>query len=181
VVRIPRMVIKSSALNIAVQGTHTFDNEMDYYMNFDLNSVLGKKEPIKDAYGFIEDDEKGNRNMYVHVYTKKGKMVVDVDKFGSKKLINVNDSEEMNVAKSLLKEEFGLFKNDTTVVIPEKEEVFEYDIDLGEFSDSTIQKIDSTLLDTIKSDTGVFRKILKKKKKKKKDNFEEWNVEEEDF
>ena len=151
-------------------------------MNFDLNSVLGKKEPIKDEYGFIKDDGNGNRNMYLHVYTKNGQVEVDVDKYGSKKLINLTNSEEMGVAKSILKEEFGLFKNDTTVVVPEKEEVFEFDVDLGEFSDSSVTKADSAIVDTVKSDTGVFGKILKKKKKKKKaDNFEEWDVEDEDF
>ena len=182
VLEIPGMTIKSTALNIGLQGTHTFENDMDYYLNFNLNNVLGKKDPITDEYGFIEDDADGNRNMYLHLYTKKGEIVVDVDRFGSKKIIQLPNSQELNVAKSILKEELGLFKNDTSVVVVEKEETFEYDIDLGEFADTLV--VDSTTnvsSDTVKKDSTVLGKILKKKKKKKKDNFEEWDVEDEDF
>jgi hypothetical protein len=183
-VNIPGMTIKSTALNMGIQGTHTFNNEVDYYMNFNLNNVLGKKEPIKDAYGFIEDDAQGNRNMYLHVYSKNGEFVVDVDKYGAKKILDLSSSQELKTAKSILKEELGLFKNDTSVVVEEKEENFDYDLDFGEFSDTTSTTQDSVLnSDTIKSDSGIVGKLLKKKKKKKKkeDNFEEWDVEDEDF
>ncbi len=179
VISIPGMTLKSSAINIGVQGTHTFSNEMDYYMNFNLNNVLGKKEPITDAYGFIEDDEKGNRNMYLHVYTKKGQLVVDVDKFGSKKIVNLPQSHEMKVVKSILKEEIGLFKKDTSVVVEPPVDTFDYEVDLGEFGEA--DTLANEKQDTPKKDSTILGKILKKKKKKKKDDFEEWDVEEDDF
>ncbi|MGB1003319.1 MAG: AsmA-like C-terminal region-containing protein [Salibacteraceae bacterium] len=184
VINIPSMTIKSTALNMGVQGTHSFNNHIDYYMNFNLNNVLGKKEPITDEYGFIEDDAQGNRNMYLHVYSKNGEIEVDVDKYGSKKIFNLGNSEEMKTAKSILKEELGLFKKDSTVVVEESEEVFDYQIDLGEFSDTVpIYEDTTSITDTVQSDSSVFGKLLKKKKKKKKkeDNFEEWDVEDEDF
>lgn len=180
VINIPGMVIKSSALNIGMQGTHTFSNEMDYYMNFNLNNVLGKKEPIKDEYGFIEDDANGNRNMYLHVYTKKGEVVVDVDKFGSKKIIDLSSSEEIKEMKSILKEEMGLFKNDSSVIVEPKVDTFEFDVDLGEFGEEDTIVVEKT--DTTKQDSTILGKILKKKKKKKKkDDFEEWDVEDDDY
>lgn len=179
VITIPGMIIKSSAINIGVQGTHSFSNEMDYYMNFNLNNVLGKKEPITNEYGFIEDDDKGNRNMYVHVYTKKGELVVDVDKLGSKKIIKLSSAKEMKVIKAILKEEVGLFKNDTAVSLETKPDTFEYAIDLGEFGE--VDTIGAVKQDTVQEDSTIFGKILKKKKKKKKDDFEEWDVEDEDF
>ena len=179
-ITIPGMMIKSSALNIGMQGTHSFSNEMDYYMNFNLNNVIGKKEPIKDDYGFIEDDANGNRNMYLHVYTKKGEVVVDVDKFGSKKIINLSSSKELKEMKSILKEEVGLFKKDTSVIVAPKADTFQYDVDLGEFGEEDTGSIVKT--DTVKQDSTILGKILKKKKKKKKkDDFEEWDVEDDDY
>ena len=186
VVTIPRMAIKSTALNIGVKGTHSFDNDMDYYLNFNLNSVLGKKEPIKNEYGFIADDETGNRNMYLHLYTKKGEVVVDVDKFGSKKLIDLSDVEEVSVAKSILKEEFGMFEKDTSIVVEEKEEVFEYDVDLGEFSEEESKSIKPEKEQSSMPDAGIIDKTknaikAKKKNKKKEADFEEWNFDDDDF
>jgi hypothetical protein len=69
------------------------------------------------------------------------------------------------------------------VVIEKKQETFEYDLDMGEFSDSS--DIDSAAVkkgDTLTSDSTILEKILKKKmKKKKEDNFVEWDVEDDDF
>ena len=187
VITIPRMEIHSSAITISLQGTHSFDNRIDYYMNFNLNHVLSKKEPITSEYGFIEDAKDGTRMMFLHVYTKNGEIEVDLDKNGSKKHKETKVSDEMNVAKSVLKEELGFFKNDTSVVVTEEPETFEFDIDLGEFSDTTT--LDSTAINgtdtvTTTSDSSIFGKILKKKtkkKKKKEDNFEEWDFEDDDY
>ncbi len=186
-ITIPRMEIHSSALAISVQGTHSFDNKIDYYMNFNLNNVLSKNEPITSEYGFIEDGKDGKRMIFLHVYTKNGEVEVDLDKNGSKKHKNTKVSEEMNVAKSILKEELGFFKNDTSIVVQEESETFEFDIDLGEFSDTL--STDSTVLigaDTVatSADSSIFGKILKKKgkkKKKKEANFEEWDFEDDDY
>jgi hypothetical protein len=186
-ITIPRMEIHSSALAISVQGTHSFDNRIDYFMNFNLNHVLSKNEPITSEYGFIEDGENGGRMIYLHVYTKNGEVEVDLDKNGSKKHKETKVSDEMNVAKSVLKEELGFFKNDTSVLVVDEPETFDFDIDLGEFSDSLT--MDSTAIkggDTVitSADSSIFGKILKKKtkkKKKKEDNFEEWDFEDDDY
>ena len=183
VMTIPRMEIHSSALNISLQGTHSFDNKIDYYMNFKLSSVLSKKEAIKDEYGYLVDDDAG-RIMYLHVYTKDGEIEVDVDKLGAKNHKNVTVKEEVKVVKTILKEELGIFKNDTSIVVTEKEASFEYEVDLGEFGD-TIVADSSISNDSIVNpqDSTIFEKILKKKKKKKKkeENFEEWDFEDDDF
>lgn len=183
-ITIPRMDIRSSAMNISIQGQHSFDNEIDYYMNFNLKQVLSKKERITTEYGYIKDDNLGNRMVYLHVYTKNGEIEVDLDKNGSKKHNQVKVQEELNEAKSVLKEELGLFKNDTSVVVEEKEQVFEYDVDLGEFGDTAV--VDSTITEkdsvAVKKDSSLIHKILKKKKKKKeKEDFEEWDFEDDDY
>lgn len=187
-INIPRMDIHSSAMSISLQGIHTFSNEMDYYMNFNLKEVLSKKERITTEYGYIKDDNLGNRMVYLHVYTKNGEIEVDLDKNGAKKHNKTIVSEELNEAKSILKEELGLFKSDTSVVIKNEEPIFEYDIDLGEFGDSgSITNADTVNVNTdttaIKKDSSLIKKILKKKKKKKKEkeDFEEWDFDDDDY
>lgn len=184
-INIPRMDIHSSAMNISIQGKHSFDNEMDYYMNFNLKQVLSKKERITTEYGYIKDDNLGNRMVYLHVYTKNGEIEVDLDKNGSKKHNQAKVQEELNEAKSVLKEELGLFKNDTSVVVKEEEEIFEYDVDLGEFGDTVGVDSGNTQKDSVvvKKDSSLINKILKKKKKKKKEkeDFEEWDFDDDDY
>jgi hypothetical protein len=187
-ITIPRMDIHSSAMSISLQGVHTFSNEMDYYMNFNLKEVLSKKKRITTEYGYIKDDNLGNRMVYLHVYTKNGEVEVDLDKNGAKKHNQTKVNEELNDAKSILKEELGLFKNDTSVVVKDEAPIFEYDIDLGEFSDTLEAITGDTLLkdsDTtmLKKDSSLINKILKKKKKKKKEkeDFEEWDFDDDDY
>lgn len=183
-ISIPSMEINSTALGISLNGKHSFDNDLDYYLSFNLNDVVGKKEPITSEYGFIEDDGRGNRKLYLHVYTKNGEVEVDVDKLGAKQKWNRVASEELNTAKAILKQELGLFKSDSNVVIPDAEPSFEYDVDLGEFGDPV--KTDSAAVidsEGTSADSTRLGKLLKKakKKKKKKDDFEEWDFEDDDF
>tara|TARA_R110002050_G_scaffold244268_1_gene380900 strand:- start:56684 stop:59368 length:2685 start_codon:yes stop_codon:yes gene_type:complete len=183
VITIPRMDIHSSALTISLQGTHSFTNELDYFMDFNLKQVLSKKKPITSEYGYIQDDGLGNRMIYLHVYTKNGEIEVDLDKLGSSKGLRIQSSEEMKVAKSILKEELGLFKKDTSVVVEEKPEEFNYEVDLGEFSDS-IPKDTAVVADSTSTDSTLLKKLLKKKKSKKakkEDDFEEWDFDDEDY
>ena len=179
---IPHMVIHSSAMSIAIQGTHTFDNNVDYYVNFSLRHVLGKDEPIKDEYGYIRDDEKGNRMIYLHLYSENGEIEVDLDKFGKDKGLIESTNREFDEVKSVLKEELGFYKKDSSVVVNVEEDTFEYSVDLGEYGDSAIA--DSTVVsDTVKQDSSLFKKLIKGKKKKKTsdEDFEEWDFDDDDF
>jgi hypothetical protein len=54
---IPNMEIKSSAINISGNGTHSFDNIVDYHIQLLLSDVLGKKMKSNSTeFGEIEDD-----------------------------------------------------------------------------------------------------------------------------
>lgn len=119
--------------------------------------------------------------IYLHLYTKNGKVEVDLDKFGEDKGLAESTSKEVGVAKSVLKEELGFFKKDTSVVVTTEEETFDYSVDLGEFSDTIVA--DSTMKkDTLKQDSSIFKKLLKGKKKKvEDDDFEEFDFEDDDF
>ena len=179
VLTVPQMHISSSALQIDIKGTHSFKNEVDYYLSFSLEEVLAKKKKVRTEYGYIVDDGYGNRMMFLHMYTKNGQIQVDLDKEGARKNRQSRSLEETKEVKSILTEEFGFFKNDSTLDGSKPEPKFEYEIDLGEFAeDSTSSQSDSNL---VRSDSS--KKVVngKKKKKKKKSNTEEEEFEEFDF
>ena len=59
VIKIPEMIISSSALDINLSGTHHFDNRIDYKMNFRLQQLI--KQRKETEFGMIEDDGSGMR------------------------------------------------------------------------------------------------------------------------
>lgn len=67
---IPSMDIKSSALNMSVSGTHSFDNIVDYKIQMKLNQLLGKKvRDLNTEFGTIEDDGRNGMTLFL---TMKG-------------------------------------------------------------------------------------------------------------
>ena len=59
-IRIPEMLINTSAFNIALSGTHSFDNDFDYRLRVALSDVLFKKAKRKkkeiEDYLIMEND-----------------------------------------------------------------------------------------------------------------------------
>ena len=43
IINIPKMEVKSNAINITASGTHTFNNEINYRVKLSLNELLSKK------------------------------------------------------------------------------------------------------------------------------------------
>ena len=182
VLTIPQMHISSSAINIEVSGTHSFSNELDYYLSFNLKEVLASKKKLNSEYGYITDDGLGNRMMFLHLYTKRGEVKVDLDKEGSKKYRHSKSLEDKNETKSILKEEFGFFKNDSTVQEIEPKIEFDYEIDLGEFEDdSTSADTKTDSLGLAKDSTNIKKKKKKKTKKEEEEEFEEFDFEDDDY
>ena len=114
-INIPEMEIKSSAMNVSGYGTHNFDNIVDYHIKLLLSDVLGKKVKANNTseFGEIEDDGLGRTQLML---TMRGP--VDNPKFGydakaTTQKIKSDISREKQTLKTMLKEEFGLFKKDT--------------------------------------------------------------------
>lgn len=62
---LPEMKINSNITQILVQGTHTFDQEIDYRLLVPLEDF---RKPDKDeAFGAIEDDGTGFSNLYLKI------------------------------------------------------------------------------------------------------------------
>ena len=126
---IPNMEINSSAINISGNGTHDFDNIVDYHIKLLLSDVLGKKAKSNQSeFGEIQDDGLGRTMLLLSM-----KGPVDNPKFAydhkaaAEKIKREIANESQNL-KSMLKEEFGLFKKDTvTTSKPKKKEEMQID------------------------------------------------------
>ena len=60
-VYIPRFNVFSSALNLSMEGNHSFKDEIDYSFTLRLKDFLGKKakKPKENEFGYVEDEEFG--------------------------------------------------------------------------------------------------------------------------
>jgi hypothetical protein len=85
-ISIPDMLIKSSVSNISISGTHTFDHNMDYKLALPLKNLNKTHKDKDEAFGAIEEDEKGNGILHL---TIKGtadnyKVAYDAKRTGAK-------------------------------------------------------------------------------------------------
>jgi hypothetical protein len=116
-VTIPMMEIKSSAINISLAGTHSFDQFLDYHFKVALKDLLANKaRKKKENNEFGEFEEEGKKvNLFIHVKGYIDDLKFSYDKKGFKEQLKNEISNEKNTVKALLKEEFGLFKKDTSI------------------------------------------------------------------
>ena len=111
VLTIPQMSIASSALDVEVSGKHTFDNQVDYRFGFRFKDL---KQAKQSEFGEIIDDGTGFR-VFMRMHGHIDNPTIEWDKQSRKETTKEEIEAEKKNVKSLLKSEFGLFKNDTTV------------------------------------------------------------------
>lgn len=118
ILTIPSMQIKSNALDIDLNGTHSFDNQIDYHFAFRLRDVKNIKKDKE--FGEIEDDQTGMK-IFLRMYGDLYDPTIEWDKAAKKEQAKENREAAKRDAKSILKTEFGLYKGDTTVKIYQEE------------------------------------------------------------
>jgi hypothetical protein len=155
VVNIPKMHIGSSALDMDVSGVHSFDNEIDYRFAFRLRDLL--KSEKDSEFGEVIDDGTGIK-IFMRMHGSLDNPIIEWDKTSRKEQAKQNREEAKKDAKSILKSEFGLFKNDTTVkeYKPQEMPKEELKIHFGpatkeEFNEVKKEKKDSKLKKTLKN------------------------------
>lgn len=118
-IQIPRMEIASSALTIFASGNHTFDNVVDYHIQLTMSDVLSKRakkaKKENEEFGIVEDDGLGRTQLFLHMSGPIDNPSISYDSKGVKEKFKNDAKEEKQTLKQLLKEEFGLFKRDTTL------------------------------------------------------------------
>jgi AsmA-like C-terminal region len=118
VVNIPRMEIKSSAVDIIMSGTHDFDNMVDYHFVVSLDELRARKAKTKkenNEFGEVESD--GNKRYKLYISMKGPVDNPEIKYLDAKGFIEQKKEElkqEKQNLKNILREEFGWFKKDTT-------------------------------------------------------------------
>lgn len=172
---IPKMTIKSNALDVNLSGWHDFDNSIDYHFSFRFREL---KSDLNDSeFGIIEDDGLGWK-IFINMAGNLDDPIYSIDKGEMKATFKENVSEEKQNMKSVLKSEFGLFKKDSTVKQKKsdpKNEKFEFII-YDEAHDKDIKPDSIPIKSKNKKRSNKFFEKLKNKS-----NLEKESAEESDF
>lgn len=119
-ITIPRTHIKNSALNIELWGKHTFKNEIDYHIKLLLSELLASKKrankQLDEELEFVENDPENRRSVYILMTGTVDNPIIKYDRKGLKQKIGEDIKAEKQTLKQILKEEFGLFKKDSTLI-----------------------------------------------------------------
>lgn len=161
VITIPRMTIRTNVMDLGIVGSHGFDNNVDYHLNFRLNEVL-KQKKSQEEFGPVQDDGLGVK-LFLHMFGNIEDLSYKLDKKERKLAKKEAIQEEKQELKSILKQEFGLFKNDTSVKKVEKEKVKPtFEVEWDEFDENNEDDPLTNDLEDLKSD----QKSPEKKKNK---------------
>ncbi|MEK6616470.1 MAG: AsmA-like C-terminal region-containing protein, partial [Bacteroidota bacterium] len=116
---IPKMDIHSSALDVTIDGTHTFNNEIEYHFKVLMSDVLFQKarksKKENNEFGVVEDDKSGKTSLFISMTGTVDNPIIKYDKQGAKQNLRENIAEEKQTLKQILKDEFKWFKKDTAL------------------------------------------------------------------
>lgn len=128
-INIPQMDIQSSALNLSLSGVHDFDNMVDYRLQLLLSDVLGRKVKKESSeFGEIEDDGLGRPRLFLTMKGPVDNPKIGYDRKGAGEKVRNDLVREKQTIKTILKEEFGLFRKDTAMA-PQKKKKEEMQVD----------------------------------------------------
>jgi uncharacterized protein involved in outer membrane biogenesis len=108
-ITIPLMDIRSSAMDITARGTHTFDNQIDYAIGFNLRDVLVRKDKE-----WTEVDDGLGKRMFISMKGTTDNPEFAMDKELARDVRQAEMQQEKENVKALLKEELGLFRKDAS-------------------------------------------------------------------
>jgi len=156
-IHIPQMNLSTNVMDLNISGIHGFDDNVDYHLNFRLNDVLVKNKN-QDEFGPIKDDGLGVK-LFLHMYGNLSDLKFKLDKKEKKTARKEAIQEEKKELKSILKQEFGLFKKDSTIQAPLEEETkTTFEVEWDEFDKEP----------DVSTEKGTEKKEEKKKKDKNK-------------
>ncbi len=113
IIFIPSMEIKSSALNLQLLGTHTFNNELDYHFTIALADLVASKFKIRNKgydnqaeFGPVEDDGRGRTKVFVSLTGTVDDPIVKYDKKAMREKISIDLKAQKVELRQVLKKEF---------------------------------------------------------------------------
>jgi hypothetical protein len=164
-IHIPQMTLSTNVMDLNISGIHGFDDNVDYHLNFRLNDVLVKNKD-QDEFGPIKDDGLGVK-LFLHMYGNLSDLKYELDKKEKKTARKEAIKEEKQELKSILKQEFGLFKKDSTIQTPDEEKTkTTFEVEWDEFDNepdvTTEKETDKTEEKKKKDKNKGLNKFLKK-------------------
>jgi hypothetical protein len=120
-ITIPEMQISTSVLDLTASGVHDFDNRIDYSVSFRLSELLQTGREADEEFGYVVDDGSG-LNIFMRMTGTVDDPRFESDKAKAREKRKEKFQEEKSTFKGILKEEFGLFKSDTSLSAPPREE-----------------------------------------------------------
>jgi hypothetical protein len=116
---IPQMDVKSSAVDLTVNGKHSFDNNYEYHVKMLLSEILSKKikknRSNQSEFGIIEDDGLGRTSIFLKIENKGEDVKVGYDLKATGNKIKKEIKTERQSLKTILNEEYGWYKNDSSL------------------------------------------------------------------
>jgi len=117
---IPQMDVNSSAADLSVNGVHGFDNDYEYHVRILLSEILSRKlkkpRPNTTEFGAVEDDGLGRTSVLLKIEDRGDEVKVGYDVKAARNIVRDDIRAEKQTLRTILNEEYGWFKNDTTVV-----------------------------------------------------------------
>lgn len=136
VISIPKTTIKNSAMNIELWGKHTFKNEIDYHIKLSLSELLANKKrankQLDEELALEETDSENKRSVFLLMTGTVDNPIIKYDRKGLRQKIGEDLKAEKQSLKQILKEEFGLFKKDSTLGKPNTKTEEKFKIEFGE-------------------------------------------------
>ena len=114
---IPQMEVKSSAADLSVNGKHSFDNSFNYHVKIRLSELLSKKRKKTRSnlteFGVVEDDGLERTSMLLRIESQGDKIKVGYDMKAAGDKLKTSIKTERQSLKTILNQEYGLYKSDT--------------------------------------------------------------------
>lgn len=104
-VEIPQMEIQSNAMNLLLNGTHTFENDIDYHIKINLRKLLANKFRKNNDSEYIEEDPYEGANIYLSLSGNMAKPHIKYDKQYTKKKIESDFKKEKENLKNIFKKD----------------------------------------------------------------------------
>lgn len=127
-IHIPQMIIKSSAMNLSVSGTHTFDNYLDYRLKLNIYDVVGKKflgrkKKNEQFYEVVDDN---SFNFFISMKGPIDNLSITYDKTGVKERFK-QQKDELNKAINGLYDDYNAEKEKRDWEVPAEDEFIDWD------------------------------------------------------
>ena len=153
----PQMDIKSSAADLSVNGMHSFDDDYEYHVKILLSEILSKKikkpKPNTSEFGVVQDDGLGRTSILLKIEDEGDETKVSYDLKAATSKVKDDIKAERQTLKTILNQEYGWFKYDSTVSQkPAGEKRFKI----------TWEETDTAKTDTTKTDTTQYIPVRKK-------------------